>query len=83
MAIKTSESLHSLSLRRPSMRSSWLLLHREEAAEDLLDISRENALEIAANCASISDRNNIIMPKIGKDGKKRYATSLFPRITQV
>ena len=83
MAIKTSESLHSLSLRRPSMRSSWLLLHREEAAEDLLDISRENALEIAASCAAMSDRNHVILAKNGKEGKKRYATSLFPRITQV
>ena len=57
------------------MRSSLLLLHKEEAAEDLLDISRENALEIAASCAAINERN-VIVPK-------KYATSLFPRITQV
>ena len=59
------------------MRSSLLLVHKEEAAEDLLDISRENALEIAASCAAINERN-VILPK-----KKGYSTSLFPRITQV
>ena len=64
------------------MRSSLLLLHKEEQAEDLLDISRENALEIAASCAAISERNSVIVAK-EVNGKKRYATSLFPRITQV
>ena len=47
----------------------------EQMAEDLLDITKENAIEIAANAAAIKGNCNIHM--------KSYSTGIFPKVTQV
>ena len=47
----------------------------EQMAEDLLDITKENAIEIAANAAAIKGNSNIHM--------KSYSTGIFPKVTQV
>ena len=49
------------------------------AAEDLLDITKENEIENAAVSEALS--NHVIAKKLTEHAA--YSTSLFPRITQV
>ena len=56
----------------------------ENNSEDLLDISKENEIEIAAaasEAASTITRPNSISSRRSK--MSSYATRLFPRVTQV